>query len=141
MNQILDEDRSPSFTLRSGGREARRADRARSKVDAVVRPGMSGGQYKPLSQRDMVRIHETALDVLERIGMAEPIPATLERALGAGCWLNKHDRLCFPRALVEDIVAGAPRSFPIFARDPAHDRLIGEDRVHFCTAGEAVQVP
>lgn len=140
MDQSLGVGHSRASAQRAGGREARKADRARSKMAEVVRPGMSGGQYKPLCPRDMQRIHETALDVLERIGMADPIPATLKRALAAGCWLNKHDRLCFPRALVEDVVAGAPRTFPIFARDPAHDRMVGEDRVHFCTAGEAVQV-
>lgn len=125
---------------RPGGRQARHDARSRSRVDEVVRPGQKGGHYRPLSRRDMERIHETALDVLERIGMADPIPATLTRALAAGCRLNAQDRLCFPRALVEDVLAAAPRSFPIFARDAAQDRMVGEERVHFCTAGEAVQV-
>jgi trimethylamine--corrinoid protein Co-methyltransferase len=127
-------------SARSGGRAARVAGRERPRTGDVVRPGQSGGRYRPLSRRDMERIHAAALDVLERIGMADPIPATLDRALAAGCRLNAHDRLCFPRALVEDVIAAAPRSFPIFARDPANDRMVGEDRVHFCTAGEAVQV-
>ncbi|WP_284163601.1 trimethylamine methyltransferase family protein [Frigidibacter sp. SD6-1] len=129
-----------SRAARSGGRDARRAARAAMVAADVVRPGLAGGQYRPLGDRDMARIHETALDVLERIGMADPIPATLKRALDAGCWLNAHGRLCFPRALVEDVVAAQARAFPIFARDPSHDRMVGEDRVHFCTAGEAVQV-
>lgn len=123
-----------------GGRAARRQARAQGTAGQVVQAGQAGGKYRPLSPRDMQRIHETALDVLENIGMAEPLPATLRRALAAGCHLNAQGRLCFPRALVEDIVAAAPRRFPIFARDPVHDREVGGDRVHFCTAGEAVQV-
>src|SRR5437899_620058 len=43
---------------RRGGREARKALRARPipREEAAVRPGMEGGQYRPLSQRDMARI-------------------------------------------------------------------------------------
>lgn len=35
---------------------------ARSKA---VRPGFIGGQYKPLTDREMERIHHTVLDVME----------------------------------------------------------------------------
>jgi trimethylamine:corrinoid methyltransferase-like protein len=43
------------LSKRRGGREARRALRSREipRADAAVRPGMEGGQYKPLTQRDM----------------------------------------------------------------------------------------
>ena len=50
------------------GRTARM--QARSAVPSPVRPGLSGGQYRPLSDADLHRIHDTALRVLEEIGMA-----------------------------------------------------------------------
>jgi trimethylamine--corrinoid protein Co-methyltransferase len=64
------------ISRRRGGREARKALRARPipREEAAVRPGMEGGQYKPLSQRDMERIHETALNLLEKVGLAQAIP-------------------------------------------------------------------
>ncbi len=43
-------------------------------AEAAVRPGMVGGQYKPLTDRDMQRIHETALQLLETVGLAQAIP-------------------------------------------------------------------
>ena len=46
----------------------------------AVRSGMEGGHYKPLSDHDVQRIHSAALDILERIGVAEPIPEMLEYA-------------------------------------------------------------
>lgn len=122
------------------GREARLARRRRSNASAAVSPGMAGGQYRPLSAHDLDRIHDAALSLLETVGMADPIPSTLARALEAGCFLNAEGRLCFPRALVEDMIAAAAHAFPIHARDPALDRMVGQDRVHFCTAGEAVKV-
>ncbi len=67
---------------RSGGR-SRRHDQKPSA--SAVHPGFSGGTYKPLSDRDIERIHQTALDVLENIGMADPIPVLTERALASGC--------------------------------------------------------
>ncbi|MDH3453445.1 MAG: trimethylamine methyltransferase family protein, partial [Gammaproteobacteria bacterium] len=59
---------------RSGGRSARRAARAASSAGSAVRPGMEGGHYKPLSDSDIKRIHDAALDVLENIGIGDPIP-------------------------------------------------------------------
>ena len=35
--------------------------------------GLMGGKYKPLTDHDIEKIHQTALDVLENIGMGDPI--------------------------------------------------------------------
>ena len=91
----------------SGGRSARLAARSQGPKKGAVGPGLSGGAYRPLSDHDVQRIHERALDVLENIGMGDAFPAFREIALAKGCTLNEHGRLCFPRALIEDIVAGA----------------------------------
>ena len=68
---------------------------------AAVRPGHASGTYRPLSVPDIERIHTTALDVLERLGIGEPIPEILRYALPAGCTLSDDDRLLFPRGLVQ----------------------------------------
>ena len=62
---------------RSGGRQARRAIRAAPLADEIrpVRPGLSGGRYKPLGQNDLEQIHEAVLTVLETIGFANAIPS------------------------------------------------------------------
>ncbi len=104
---------------------------------AVVRPGMPGGAYQPLSTRDVERIHQTALDVLENIGMADPIPLLADSALTRGCWLDDNGRLRFPRALVEEVIAEATRGFVIYGRDPKHDLDCNGTRVHFDPGGEA----
>ena len=46
--------------------------------DRPVRPGLEGGRYKPLSDADVLKIHNAALDVLEQIGMADAIPSGIE---------------------------------------------------------------
>ena len=87
----------PRVRRRTGGRAARAEARARGHGGKAVGPGLVGGAYKPLSENEVQRIHATALDVLETIGVADPLPEMLDHALPKGCRLNEHDRLCFPR--------------------------------------------
>ena len=58
---------------RGGARDARRAARSAPLPDSLrpVRPGMNGGAYKALSDADVVKIHNAALDALENIGLAD----------------------------------------------------------------------
>ena len=50
------------------------------------------------------------LDVLETIGLADATPSGIEYMTKAGAQLTPQGRLVFPRALVEDTVARAPRA-------------------------------
>jgi trimethylamine--corrinoid protein Co-methyltransferase len=60
---------------RRGGREARRELRAAPLAEdkRAVRPGLQGGRYKPLTNVEVSRIHQAALDVLEQIGLADTL--------------------------------------------------------------------
>ena len=130
------------LSRRRGGREARKALRSRPipMAEAAVRPGMEGGQYKPLSERDMQRIHETALTLLETVGLAQAIPTCIEAMTAKGAFLNAQGRLCIPRALVEDTLASCARNFVLHGRDPKHDMQPSGNKVYFGTAGAAVHV-
>ena len=125
---------------RGGGRSARRKMRAAGPAQAPVRSGLKGGAFKPLSERDMERIHQTALDVLANVGVADPLPEMVELALARGCTLGEDGRLRFPRAFVEDIIAGACREMTIYGRDPAFDINLRGTEVSYSTAGQAVSV-
>jgi trimethylamine--corrinoid protein Co-methyltransferase len=124
-----------------GGREARRAARRAGTVGLAVRPGMEGGAYKPLSDRDIERIHATALDVLEKIGIGDPIPEILDYALPKGCTLGDDGRLRFPRALVEDAIATTGREYVCYSpSDPSLDLEVKGQNVLMSTSGEAVNI-
>ena len=125
---------------RSGGRSARKAARAKHGASAAVHPGHKGGQYKPLSERDIERIHDAALNILENIGIGDPIPEILDYALPGGCTLGEDNRLRFPRALVEDLIAKSPKEYPLYAPDPKNDLMVRGEEVLFCTSGEAVTI-
>ncbi|WP_377505821.1 trimethylamine methyltransferase family protein [Octadecabacter sp. R77987] len=127
---------------RSGGRAARHASRAAKLSDDMrpVRPGLSGGQYKPLSDADVARIHAAALTALEEIGLADAPPSGVAILTGAGAVQGDDGRIRFPRALVEDMLAIANRDVTLCGRDPAHDLDLSGTRVHYGTAGAAVHM-
>jgi len=124
---------------RGGGRVARREIRKSAKAIAV-HPGLEGGIYRPLSEADIARIHEAVLEVLSTIGMADATPELIELAMDRGAMLNAEGRLCFPPALIEDVLAGAPRQFSMYSRDGENDIRVGGRRVYFATSGEAIAI-
>ncbi len=127
---------------RRGGRDARRALRAQPipREKAAVKPGMLGGQYKPLKDGDLQRIHETALELLEKVGLADAIPSCIELLTARGCWVNDAGRLCFPKSLIEETLKICARDFTLCGRDPRHDMQPSGNRAYFGTGGAAVHI-
>ena len=132
----------PRRAARAGGREARRAARAAPLAEELrpIRAGLPGGQYRPLSDAAMARIHAAALEALEVIGLSQAPKSGVEILTGAGAVQGDDGRIRFPRALVEDMLAVAARDITLFGRDPKHDLHLTGTNVHFGTAGAAVHV-
>ncbi|MBT3214814.1 MAG: trimethylamine methyltransferase [Deltaproteobacteria bacterium] len=125
---------------RSGGRAARKAQRSAESQNQVVKAGMLGGTYKPLQDRDLEKIHQAALKILETVGIGDATPEVIELATDHGCILNE-GRLCFPQALIEDVLANAANEYVVHSRSPTHaDLHVGGYRVHYATSGEAVTI-
>jgi trimethylamine--corrinoid protein Co-methyltransferase len=144
MNDITDlgEVCEPARARRSGGRTARVAMREAPLADDVrpVRPGMPGGTYKPLTDAGIAKIHASALEALEVIGLANAPASGVEILTGAGAILGDDGRIRFPRALVEDMLAVAGRNITLHARDTRNDLHLSGSNVHFGTAGAAVHI-
>lgn len=102
--------------------------------------GLKGGNYKPLSQREIEQIHHTALEVLEKIGIANPIPELLEAVEGKGCTLGEDGRLKFPRTLIEEVIAHATKEIHYYAPNPKNDITLSTDTLVFSTSGESVTI-
>ncbi len=125
---------------RAGGRRERhRLRKSGIKPFQPAAPGQFGGAYAPLSQPDIKIIVDQAHRVLEEIGFGDVPDIVMEQALRQGCRVNELGRLCFPRTLVEDIVAGACKSFVFHGRDPDLTIEVGGSSVYFGTGGAAVQ--
>ncbi|MCE2516760.1 MAG: trimethylamine methyltransferase family protein [Alphaproteobacteria bacterium] len=127
-------------TGRAGGRRARVAKRTTpGEMPNPCPPGQVGGTFKPLDDHGLKQIMDTAYRLLDEIGMGEVPHRFQDLALAKGAHLNSSGRLCYSRAMVEDVIDGAAREFILHGRDARHDIEIGGERVYFGTGGAAVQ--
>ncbi|MDY7078958.1 MAG: trimethylamine methyltransferase family protein [Chloroflexota bacterium] len=103
--------------------------------------GLMGGQYKPLTDSQVQRIHEAALSILERTGVLVEEPESLRLFEEAGAIVDRDaSRVRIPRALVEDAVDWAPSRMVLAGRDPRWDLELEGARVHIGTGGAALTV-
>ncbi|SLN10669.1 Trimethylamine methyltransferase (MTTB) [Roseovarius litorisediminis] len=124
---------------RRSGRRERMAKRAAPPLVNPASPGQVGGFYRPLSDADLLAIYDTALRLLEQLGIGE-VPANLaEVLLKAGAQHLGSGRFSLPRSLVEDAIARAAKTFVLHGRDEARSIEVGGNKVYFGTGGAAVQ--
>jgi len=105
--------------------------------------GLSGGQYKPLSEKDVQTIHETALTILEKTGLTfeSGLDDTLSLLEKAGAQLDlQAARIRFPRKVVLEQVRKAPREVVLYSRTGKDDMNLTDDRVYLGTGGAAIRI-
>ncbi|MGC6530291.1 MAG: trimethylamine methyltransferase family protein [Candidatus Puniceispirillaceae bacterium] len=125
---------------RGAGRAARHKQRQTAgAIPHPCPPGQIGGAFQPLSEQNIIDITDAAFRLLENLGMGEVPDYLEEAALELGGHLNADGRLCYRRELVEEIIAGTPKEFTLYARDPKHNLEVGGKKVYYGTAGAAVQ--
>ncbi len=108
-----------------------------------IRKGLAGGQYKPLSDQDVKKIHETALKVFAEVGVQVNYPTALELFKEAGAEVDEQTCVVkMPAKLVESLIAKAPSRIRLCGRDDsgALDCDIGGTDVHLGTGGTALNV-
>jgi trimethylamine--corrinoid protein Co-methyltransferase len=92
-------------------------------------------RFPPLgifTDEQIEEIHGGLLGVLERTGVRMDHARGLEVLQGAGCRIDRaNNRVRFPADLVERSLALCPKSFPVRARDPKNDLLLGGDTLYF----------
>lgn len=129
----------------TGIRKRRRAGGRREKVEQrsappanPCPPGQPGGRYQPLAASDLQAIYDTALRLLDELGMGE-VPDRLRNDLCAAGAVAVGDRVRMPKGLVEEAIDKAAKRFPLHGRDPNRTIEVGGEAVHFGTGGAAVQ--
>ena len=98
-----------------------------------------GGQFKPLSKKEIEKIHETSLRILEEIG----VKVSLEEALAV---LRKHgakidgELVRIPPSVVEQALKLVPHKFLMAGREEKQDLFMEDKRVYLGTGGAALTV-
>lgn len=127
---------------RTGGRRGR-LERRGIGLPGTARPvGVSetGGQFKPLGNGDVAAISENVFRILTEIGFADATPHCIEACTGVGAILGNDGRLRMPKQLVEMALQQADKNLVLYGQDPRHDLQIQDQKVHFATAGAAVNI-
>ncbi len=104
-------------------------------------PGLSASLYTPLTEADVRRIADAALEVLAKSGLAVYSPTAFDAFKRAGAEADTESRIVrLPRSLVEDAIASNPSSVTLHSRDGACDAVLEKNRVHYGTGGTAIYV-
>ena len=122
---------------RRRGRKERHSQAEEPDKNPPVWPGVIGGRLKPLAPEEVALVEETALSLLETLGLSQPITSMIEKVTGAGGQLTADGRLLFPRHLVTGAIKRAQRGFTLCGQRPEHDLRIEGARVHMSTGGAA----
>ena len=124
------------------GRSAKRLLRqeTQDREAQAVEPGLTAGRYSPLSANESARTHEAVLDLLSTLGLSQATPTMIELVCERGGKLDEAGRLLFPKALVEEALAGFRRSLTLYARRPGLDLEISGLKVHTSTGGGAPSI-
>lgn len=124
-------------------RQRIRSKKARSHPRAphALPPGLSGGQYRPLREEDVQRIHEAALTVLERTGVQIVASECRDIMVKAGARVDAaRDRVFIPGEMVNAALKTANRDVVLYSRDGRFDLHLRGKRVHLGTGGAAIHI-
>ncbi len=98
-----------------------------------------GGRFRPLTAVQCDEIVQSALAILEQVGMATP-ENFATKACEQGAKRRDDGRITFPKAMVESAIARAASSVELPGFNLDQSIQIGGGNVHIGSAGAAVQV-
>ena len=92
-----------------------------------------------LTQEQIEKIHESALEVLQEVGMKVRHEPARELFASHGCSVDG-ERVKFPREVIEKYRKLAPPTFTFHGRDPKFDKTIPQDSPVIVTASSAPDI-
>ena len=133
---------TPSDTDSGRGARRRRTRRPALDTSLAQKPFRQPRRTLPaidgVSADELEAIHTASLHVLRDTGIAVLHEDARERLRTAGARVGDDGvRVHFETELIESLVALAPETFTMHARNPAHDVQIGGDALTFCMMASA----
>ena len=109
----------------------------------ITRKGLPGGQYKPLADEDIIKIHKTSLRIFSEVGIQVNFPEALELFKQAGANVDDATKVAkFDPDLVTKLIESAPSVVRLYGRadNGELDCEIGGSNVYMGTGGTALNV-
>jgi trimethylamine--corrinoid protein Co-methyltransferase len=105
----------------------------------MIRKGLAGGSYKPLSENDIAQVHDASMRVFEEVGFQINSEKAFAFFRDAGAEVDGHI-VRLSRGTVMELVAGATSEITLYGRHPEHHITLGGARVYAGTGGTALHV-
>ena len=117
---------------RSGGRSGHAVRRGTSVIEQLPwkLPVNIDRPTEPLTEEGVARMHDTAMVILEEIGIEFLNPKAVQILKNAGCTVVG-ENVRMDRDFVMEWVRKAPRSFTITPRNPERKIVVGEGHILF----------
>jgi trimethylamine--corrinoid protein Co-methyltransferase len=102
---------------------------------------IAGGQYRPLTDEGIRRIHDSALTLLSEIGVEVHSKLAFETFQKAGALCDPSRKLVkLSGSMVDDAVAQAPKKVVLCGREEKHDLYCEGKNVYLGTGGTVLNV-
>jgi trimethylamine--corrinoid protein Co-methyltransferase len=107
----------------------------------MLRKGLPGDKYKPLSENNVLKVHETAMRVIEEVGFEVNSVRALEIFESGGAFVDhKKHRVRMSKEKVMALIKKAPKRIKLYGRDEKHDILLGGNHVYAGTGGTELKI-
>ncbi len=107
----------------------------------MVRRGLAGGSFKPLTEEAIHEVHQTAMRIIEEVGFQVNSDTALGLFREAGASVDQERRLVrLPQKKAMELIEVAPSEVRLCGQDEKDDILLGGNRVYTGTGGTALYV-
>ena len=107
----------------------------------MIRKGLAGGKFKPLTEESIKRVHETVMRVIEEVGFEVNSQTALDLFERAGARVERKScRVRLPQEKALELISMSPSEIRLCGRDNKHDILMGGQRVYAGTGGTALYI-
>ncbi|MBN2239219.1 MAG: trimethylamine methyltransferase family protein [Dehalococcoidales bacterium] len=107
----------------------------------MTRRGIAGGSYKPLTDENMGKIHQTAMRIIEEVGFQVNSEDALKYYKDAGAEVIGDSNVIKMKAeKVMELITMAPSQVLLAGKDEKDDVILGGNKVYAGTGGTALYV-
>jgi len=107
----------------------------------MARKGLDGGSFKVLTEESILKVHHTAMQVIEEVGFEVQSDLALDLFAEAGAKVDKEKHLVrLKESKVKELIETAPSEIRLCGQDEAHDIVLGGRRVYAGTGGTALNI-
>ena len=107
----------------------------------MIRKGLPGGSFKPLTEESINKIHNTAMKIIEEVGFEVHSDTALKLFKKAGGQIDQAKHLVrLPQEKALELIEHTPSEITLCGQDEKHDLHLGGKRVYTGTGGTALYI-